>query len=36
MLRGGALTVYWDRLGDVLLTGPVEEVFTGEWLGVVN
>ena len=36
MLKGGALTVYWDRLGDVLLTGPVEEVFTGEWLGVVN
>ena len=36
MLTGGALTVYWDRLGDVLLTGPVEEVFTGEWLGVVN
>jgi diaminopimelate epimerase len=36
MLKGGALTVYWDRLGDVLLTGPVDEVFTGEWLGVVN
>ncbi len=33
MLMGGTLTVYWDGLGDVLLTGPVEEVFTGEWLG---
>ena len=33
MLKGGTLTVSWDRAGDVLLTGPVEEVFTGEWLG---
>jgi len=32
ILNGGALTVSWDRLGEVLLTGPVEEVFTGEWL----
>jgi len=30
------LTVSWDRVGEVLLTGPVEEVFTGEWLGVKN
>jgi diaminopimelate epimerase len=36
ILEGGTLTVYWDRSADVLLTGPVEEVFTGEWLGVVN
>ena len=34
ILKGGNLTVSWDRVGDVLLTGPVEEVFTGEWLGV--
>lgn len=33
ILKGGTLTVYWDKLGDVLLIGPVEEVFTGEWLG---
>ncbi len=32
MLPGGTLTVSWDRVGEVLLTGPVEEVFTGEWL----
>jgi len=32
ILTGGTLTVSWDRVGDVLLTGPVEEVFTGEWL----
>jgi diaminopimelate epimerase len=32
ILKGGTLTVSWDRVGDVLLTGPVEEVFTGEWL----
>lgn len=36
ILKGGTLTVYWERLGDVLLTGPVEEVFTGEWLGGKN
>jgi diaminopimelate epimerase len=33
MLDGGTLTVSWDRAGEVLLTGPVEEVFNGEWLG---
>jgi len=33
ILIGGTLTVSWDRLGEVLLSGPVEEVFTGEWLG---
>jgi diaminopimelate epimerase len=32
ILRGGTLTVSWDRAGEVLLAGPVEEVFTGEWL----
>jgi len=32
ILKGGTLTAYWDRVGEVLLTGPVEEVFTGEWL----
>jgi diaminopimelate epimerase len=31
ILKGGTLTVSWDRVGEVLLTGPVEEVFTGEW-----
>ncbi|TEU16078.1 MAG: diaminopimelate epimerase [Dehalococcoidia bacterium] len=33
ILIGGTLTVSWDSLGEVLLSGPVEEVFTGEWLG---
>jgi diaminopimelate epimerase len=32
ILKGGTLTVSWDRIGEVLLTGPVEEVFTGEWI----
>jgi diaminopimelate epimerase len=32
ILKGGTVTVSWDRVGEVLLTGPVEEVFTGEWL----
>jgi diaminopimelate epimerase len=32
ILEGGTLTISWDRIRDVLLTGPVEEVFTGEWL----
>jgi diaminopimelate epimerase len=32
ILEGGTLTVSWDRLGEVLLSGPVEEVFTGKWL----
>jgi diaminopimelate epimerase len=31
ILRGGELTVYWDGVGEVYLSGPVEEVFTGEW-----
>jgi diaminopimelate epimerase len=32
MLPGGTLPISWDRVGDVLLTGSVKEVFTGEWL----
>ena len=31
MLPGGNLTVSWDGVGEVYLTGPVEEVFIGEW-----
>ena len=33
VLEGGTLTVSWHSMGEVLLTGPVEEVFNGEWLG---
>lgn len=29
---GGALTVTWDGKGEVMLDGPVEEVYSGEWL----
>ncbi len=32
ILPGGTLTVSWDGVGEVWLRGPVEEVFTGEWL----
>ena len=32
MLPGGTLTISWDRVGEVLLTGSVKEVFSGEWL----
>ncbi|MFC2013026.1 diaminopimelate epimerase [Chloroflexota bacterium] len=28
---GGTLTVVWDGAGEVLLSGPTETVFTGEW-----
>jgi len=31
ILAGGSLTVSWDGVGEVLLSGPVEEVFAGEW-----
>lgn len=31
-LPGGTLTVEWDGTGEVLLEGPVEEVFEGQWL----
>ncbi|MBA7679849.1 Diaminopimelate epimerase [subsurface metagenome] len=27
---GGIVTVFWDRVGEVVLSGPVEEVFAGE------
>jgi diaminopimelate epimerase len=30
-LRGGELLPEWDGKGPVFLTGPVVEVFTGEW-----
>jgi len=30
-LPGGILDVEWDRVGEVLLSGPTEIVFTGEW-----
>jgi diaminopimelate epimerase len=32
ILEGGTLAVSWNRAEEVLLSGPVEEVFTGEWL----
>lgn len=32
ILPGGILTVSWDGIGEVWLTGPVAEVFRGEWL----
>ncbi len=32
MLPGGNLTINWDRVGEVYLSGPVEDIFTGEWL----
>ena len=31
-LPGGILEVEWDGVGEVLLDGPAETVFTGEWL----
>ncbi len=31
-LPGGTLTVRWDGAGEVTLSGPVKEVFSGEWL----
>jgi len=30
-LPGGTLEVTWDKVGEVLLSGPAEIVFTGEW-----
>jgi diaminopimelate epimerase len=32
-LPGGDLTLEWAPSGEVLMTGPATEVFTGEWLG---
>ena len=31
-LPGGSLNVKWTGEGDVILEGPVAEVFEGEWL----
>ena len=31
-LPGGALSVEWDGVGEVLLDGPAEVVFSGKWL----
>jgi len=31
-LPGGTLSVEWDGINDVFLSGPAETVFTGEWL----
>lgn len=31
MLPGGILTLEWDGVGEVLLSGPAETVFVGEW-----
>jgi diaminopimelate epimerase len=31
MLPGGNLTISWDGVGEIYLSGPVEEVFIGEW-----
>ncbi len=33
-MPGGLLTVSWPGAGEVILEGPVEEVFEGEWEGV--
>ena len=30
-LPGGTLTIDWDGEGEVYLSGPAEEVFSGEW-----
>ncbi|MFC1918812.1 diaminopimelate epimerase [Chloroflexota bacterium] len=37
-LPGGTLQVEWDGRGEVLMSGPAETVFTGEWLdgGIVS
>lgn len=32
MLPGGILSVDWGGVGEVLMSGPAELVFTGEWL----
>jgi diaminopimelate epimerase len=32
MLPGGNLTLNWDGVGEVYLSGQVEDIFTGEWL----
>jgi len=30
-LLGGTLQIEWDGAGEVLMSGPAERVFTGEW-----
>ena len=35
-LPGGTLTVVWDGKGEVLMTGPAELVFEGEWRGKIR
>ena len=30
-LTGGNLTIVWNGVGEIYLSGPVEEVFNGEW-----
>lgn len=30
-LPGGELTILWNGQGDVILEGPVDEVFEGDW-----
>jgi diaminopimelate epimerase len=30
-LLGGTLQLEWDGAGEVLMTGPAETVFHGEW-----
>lgn len=32
ILSGGTLNVKWDGVGEIWLSGPVTEVFSGEWL----
>jgi diaminopimelate epimerase len=32
ILTGGTLNIEWDGQGDVLMSGPAEVVFTGEWI----
>jgi diaminopimelate epimerase len=31
VLPGGVLTVTWDGIGEVMLSGSAELVFLGEW-----
>jgi diaminopimelate epimerase len=31
IMRGGMLTIDWDGRGDIFMTGPVENVFSGVW-----
>ncbi|MBI2863294.1 MAG: diaminopimelate epimerase [Chloroflexi bacterium] len=35
-LPGGTLRVAWDGKGEVLMTGPAELVFEGEWRGKIS